>query len=67
MSVLITNHQFVSVIYVVSVNCLFFSSFYVPVLFFVFFLQFLWTYDFDVHAFRFSFISMVTQECEWFL
>lgn len=33
----------------------------------VFFLQFLWIYDFDVHASHFSIISMVTQGCEWFL
>lgn len=33
----------------------------------LFFLQFLWTYDFDVHVSRFSIISMVTQGCEWFL
>lgn len=31
------------------------------------FLQFLWIYDFDVHASHFCIISMVTQGCEWFL
>lgn len=74
-SLLITCHQFfLSKIYVLifflfssyQFNVIYVHLFYVSVLC-LSFLQFLWIYDFDVHASCFSIISMVTQGCEWFL
>lgn len=73
-SLLITCHQFFIkdlcsdffLVFSYRFSVIYVHLFYVSVLC-LSFLQFLWIYDFDVHASCFSIISMVTQGCEWFL